>query len=267
MIYVKCNGGLGNQFFQYAFGRALSLVRNEPLTLILDFDKHTVKRTYSLDAYPINAKIQNNIPNCSQYIEKEFNFNQEPIFFEQGKDVLYNGYWNTERYFKKYGEQIRKELSLNISKLFASPSFLNNFAHVYELSKNVPVVAVMVRRTDYVNSDFYITLGMDYYEKAKEYIENQLCVKPKYVFFSDDIDWCKKNFSWGDYFVANGKDYEDLALASLCGNHIIYNGTFGWWSAWLDENPTKVVVAPKQWFGSKGWKDWKDIYCDGWKII
>lgn len=34
MIYTELSGGLGNQMFQYAFGRALSLTRGDTLTLI-----------------------------------------------------------------------------------------------------------------------------------------------------------------------------------------------------------------------------------------
>ena len=34
MIYVEFSGGLGNQMFSYAFGRALSLAHSEPLTLL-----------------------------------------------------------------------------------------------------------------------------------------------------------------------------------------------------------------------------------------
>lgn len=74
------------------------------------------------------------------------------------------------------------------------------------------------------------------------------------IIFSDNIEWCRANLSMEDALYVdwnNGVDsWQDMYLMSLCKHNIIANSSFSWWGAWLNENPNKIVIAPKQWMKS-----------------
>jgi hypothetical protein len=92
----------------------------------------------------------------------------------------------------------------------------------------------------------------------------------KYVIFSDDIEWCKSVFVSDNndvVFIENQQNYEDMFLMSFCKHHVIANSSFSWWGSWLNKNPDKQTVMPKNWFGSAVSHDWKDIYPSGRVII
>ena len=44
-------------------------------------------------------------------------------------------------------------------------------------------------------------------------------------------------------------DVEELQLMRLCAHQIISNSSYSWWAAWLNSNPSKVVVCPAKWKG------------------
>jgi len=91
----------------------------------------------------------------------------------------------------------------------------------------------------------------------------------KLVFFSDDSEWTKEQFrdlSYSKIFVDHNKNensWKDMLLMSSCQHNIIANSSFSWWAAWLNQNPNKVIIAPKQWFATSD-TDTKDLIPPEW---
>jgi len=131
-------------------------------------------------------------------------------------------------------------------------------------------VSLHIRRGDYLTMQKAIdTIGvcpLDYYDKAIREITRKI-KNPTFFIFSDDINWVKENLKTNSptIFVSGGKlkDYEELILMSKCKHNIIANSSFSWWGAWLNNNPNKIVIAPKKWFKDTS-KNTRDLIPESW---
>jgi len=256
-ITIKLLGGLGNNLFQIACAYSYSLKNNKELVLVNEKFGTTHN---SLDSYKNNFLrnvdfVSNlNISGFNSYNEPEFKYNEIP---DIENNVLIQGYYQSEKYFKEYSNEVRK--------LFLCPQeYIDEIKNKYKnlLLKNI--CSIHVRRGDYLNSpDHHPQQDMNYYMKAIKKMPKDSV----FLIFSDDINWCKNNFPdlpEKFIFIQGDSDYEDLLLMSLCKNNIICNSTFSWWGAWLNENSEKIIIAPEKWFGNAYNVDMSDIYCENW---
>ena len=92
-------------------------------------------------------------------------------------------------------------------------------------------------------------MSLDYYHRAIDKINAQV-KNPTYFIFSDDLEWVFENFSFleNKTLVETDSVVNDFNLIRLCRHNIIANSTFGWWGAFLNSNPGKIVIAPKIYF-------------------
>lgn len=169
-------------------------------------------------------------PNLPQAVIREYQHQyQELPFNESWRDVniVLSGYWQTEKYFKNYRQQI-----------------LDAFNYEWNLNKGL--VSVHVRRGDYITfSEKHPAVPVEWYEEAMSMFPDK-----KFVFFSDDIEWCKENFKHrNDCSFSEGRSIEeDLIEISQCEHHINSSSTYSWWGAWLNRNEDKKIYTPKLWF-------------------
>ena len=243
MKIINLKGGLGNQMFQYAYGRALELSGKKILFNTSFFNGTKAKidtaRDYKLNNFNIETKT-----NFSDESHPIFSFIDKVLSKLHLKKY---DYWQNERFFKTIESNIRSEFKLK-------KPLDNKFDNIVKQIENTPSVALHVRRGDYVNDKktqiIHDVCGLEYYSKSIDIMRGQIN-NPVFFVFSDDIDWVSKNLEvpYPSFWVSNleGKDYEELILMSKCKHNIIANSSFSWWGAWLNSNPDKIVVAPKQW--------------------
>ena len=247
-------GGLGNYMFQIAAAYSLAL------DLGVDFgvNRSLIYRVHGpFDGYGSNifSKVPITTEDPTQTIAEQ-KFSYSPLANGIDRSVKLYGYFQTEKYFKHHEREIRELFSMDEKikeKLLAKYPGIND--------NNT--VSIHVRRGDYLKlPTLHPVQSMDYFKSAFSVFGGD---KTYYV-FSDDLEWCKKNFNFfgSAVFCEGNKDHEDLYLMSMCKDNIIANSSFSWWGAWLNENPYKMVVAPSIWFGPGKNEDMSDIIPENW---
>jgi hypothetical protein len=114
-------------------------------------------------------------------------------------------------------------------------------------------VGVLVRRDDFISSNLDQTVDLNYFKRAFNEIKSKLSNPFFFVFTIGDTDWSKNLLKFDDNIEIVENDtvemqgFDKMRLMSLCKHNIIANSSFGWWSAWLNENPNKIVIYPEKW--------------------
>ena len=290
MITIKLAGGLGNQMFQYAFGRSLALRKDTSLqldTTSLQQGEGTTPRAYALDTFQIGVPLvaassaqkslvskisgrleQRLLPYHQRSVVIQQNHRFDPRLLSCGRSAVLEGYWQSEKYFKDHTDEIRQDFTFK-----TAPTGQN--AKYAALMQRTTAVSVHVRRGDYVShplaSAVYVALDAHYYNRAIAQLATLTNEVLTYYVFSDDPAWVEQHLSLPTphHLVDhNGPDQaaEDLRLMSLCTHHIVANSSFSWWGAWLNAHPNKIVVAPQHWFKTEQGSS-EDIVPEKWILV
>ena len=197
MIYIQLNGGLGNQMFQYAFARKLSikykteLFFDEKLLKNKKIDSRHTVRSFELNIFNINklkSEISyfknfvfifyriinilsirfglNSLQTPRYFIEQNFSYNKSVIKIKG--DCFLSGYWQSPLYFQSIESVIRKDFK------FPKLEHSNNIAFAEKIKKTNSV-AIHFRRGDFLNSKAHGIHGicsLNYYQSAISYVSN-----------------------------------------------------------------------------------------------
>ncbi len=284
-VFVRLVGGLGNQLFQYATARAVALRNGVPLILDARAYKPDSAFGYELGHFaieacvgsaeelppgrkqPLHYALWRKFGSSPKFVrERGLGFNRNVTALPAG--VYLHGYFQTEKYFAEHSDAIRSEL-----RIVEPPSEENR--RWLAMIADVPSVSLHLRRGDYVSSakgsQVHGGCTPVYYANAVEHVAAKLGCAPVLHVFSDDPAWARNNltFPFETHYCAHNdgsRNYEDLRLMGACKHHIIANSTFSWWGAWLNPDPDKIVVAPRQWFADPRMHN-PDIVPEGWVRI
>lgn len=287
MIYLMIQGGCGNQFFQYAFARALQEQTGQKLVIDWRYVKNSdylwnngenvLQFFNTQDFEDGNAsdiwqfKLLESIWKFMfkfhfEYFKKRtyrfyqicsilfnnwglylWDANYKQFKIAKTKNIVIQGYFESAKYFEKLDDKIREELTVKDKYPTLHPKML-------EIIKSTNSVCVTIKRMDVDNNktkNIY-DYNIDYFFNAIYYIKSK---QKDVVFFifSDDIAWCKEHLKELEnkykiyYECGTDPIYEKIRLMSSCKHFIIHNSTFSWWAQHLSSNKEKMVIAPAKW--------------------
>jgi Glycosyl transferase family 11 len=250
MVIVRLVAGLGNQMFQYALGRHLSILRRQDLLLDTSvLARPNSNRTYQLDCFNIHGQATNDLSYLRQLEalwmvrELRFGFNAD-VLNCQVPNIQLQGLWQTDKYFREISELIRRDFTFK-------DVLAHEHLYLHEQAAALNSVCLHVRRKDYLNpGNNMVALDPDFYRRACDYIATRVN-EPHFFIFSDDLDWCHKtlNIPYSHSFSSpDPGGVNHLRLMSHCKHFIIANSTYSWWAAWLGSWAEKLVIAPSSWF-------------------
>lgn len=289
MVIVKLLGGLGNQMFQYATGRAVAHRLRVELLLDVSGFAHYDLRRYELDEWAIQARVASSEELASAGVAahpptllsrmgqalgfgrplnsfKEASFAYDPGVLQVAAPAYLDGYWQSDRYFSEVADLLRRDFVLK-----HQPDINNQRMTVRIHEASTQAVSLHIRRGDYVSNpqtaQYHGVCSLDYYRTAANYISERVS-NPHFFVFSDDLAWVSENIKLNHAMTlvnVNGADRGawDMTLMMACRHHVIANSSFSWWGAWLNPHADKIVVAPKRWFSGAS-HDTSDLIPASW---
>ena len=204
---------------------------------------------YQSDFNIPSSHISSSISPTLSYQEPHFQYVDIPYRDTRGHMLDLKGFWQSWRYWEHCKDIIIGCLS-------------PKNAHPIRWE----TTSIHIRRGDYIGQyrNAFAHLGMDYYGRAMDMI-----CSPKYLIVSDDIGWCRANFRGSQFEFSDGSSViEDLKMMVSAEHCIIANSSLSWWGAYLNKNPSKIVISPQSWFGQElAHHNTQDLIPAGWHRI
>lgn len=265
MVTVYIGGGLANKMFQYAF--SLGIAKHG---YNVAYDTHSFQTEFKHDQVRLDGIFPNAVlPESEEHyiaagktgklwriykrispkyvMEHAYQYNADA--FKQIRGNCYvESSWQDERYFIDAEKEVRHAFEF-------TPFQDERNQKVADEMRNSNSVAIHIRKGDgYGTWDIFSnTCERDYYDRAINLIRSRVD-NPRFYVFTDKPEIAEKYLCIKDYTLINWNpttgagNYLDMQLMSCAHHNIIANSTYSWWGAWLNSNPTKIVIGPKYWF-------------------
>lgn len=243
MIAPNLQGLMGNHMFQYTIARLVALKNNYEFFIPNDFIPKQIFKNLDLGC--------GNFIQHRSYSEDNVQTYDPNVFNIQDNTLIY-GYFQSEKYFEGYENEIKKWFSIDDAYI----DDIDNTCYIHFRGRG--------------NIGSWITIPKSYYDRAKERMlqENS---NMKFKIITDDVE-CAKQYFENDEIISDPNAIVDDTIVSKqtendfkllkTAKYVVINiSTYSWWAAWLNNNK-KLIIAPDKWynFAIKG-DDWfpKDI--------
>lgn len=268
-------GRLGNQLFQFAALKSLSLEKGFEITLPILKNKEWHGQKCLLNELSIDEKQSNKKGENSFYEKDGYSF--DPEFFTLNDNTNIQGFFQHKSYYEKNLDLLRKKF-----KLRNNEPVKEKFKGFDGNRENSTIVSLHVRLGDilenntYINSPFlseqfkFLANSIDYFggncdflifvggsrnssgysDNDKELVKNLLQSKKNNLIFSEGND-----------------TLTDFELMKLCDHHILSPlSTFSLWVGYLADEDKTVVVNQDFFLKTKN-SDSDSLYLENWKKI
>jgi hypothetical protein len=273
-ITIRPVGGLGNQLFIYAAGRAAAtrlccpllvdpttyafpMPGETPRRLELDWlitPEQLLEATRPRRTERISRGLQRRFPALApDDVLQEAGFAYDPRIEQVGPGVTLRGYFQSWRYFTAIESALRTEL------LAKAPTSQWSEGEQEILGGLGRWIGVHVRRGDYLqpfNARHHGVLGPSYYRSAIERLIGHTDMP--LVVFSDDPEAARMLIQplhpIAHTVIAPKQAHpmETIRLMAGADGLAIANSSFSWWGAWLAGPSSTRTVAPIPWFVRSG---------------
>jgi hypothetical protein len=279
MITCYLRGGLGNQLFQIFATISYAIKSRNKFKFLnvytLGSGLATIRHTYWESFFNrLHHFLIDNIPQPIHIIrEKDFTFNELPVYEMLDRDCLIYGYFQSHKYFHEHYQIICRIIGLEkikeniIQKLNLNDEYLDS------------CVSIHFRIGDYKKiQQHYPLTTFEYYRNSLNFIKNKSTKSYNILYFCEDIDIDDVMLTinileneFPDYTFIRGdntlEDWEQMLLMSCCHHNIIANSSFSWWGAYFNSWPDKIICYPSVWFGELLTHDTKDLCPPEWNKI
>jgi len=241
---VRINGGLGNQLFQYCFGKKLEKELNTSIYFdITELNKLNGRRKLELKYFNFFEEDKHKFV-CQKSSKYPLNlcyklYSKTGLFYKDSittnKPGFYRGYYQNLKFLSYFEEN--------------ESSFLINPDYIYktDIDYGENSLALHIRGTDYIKASIYPCLDTSYYEKAINYFHKHYDITSIYILTDDPVyasSIIPKKYS--PQIISSGSSIGDFSILNSFKNIIIANSTFSLWAAYIGK-ANKNIVGPLTW--------------------
>ncbi len=181
-------------------------------------------------------------------IEKIINVDSDRI-----SDNLYiQGNFENSIYFSNFKSELSKILTPKKKLIDIDNPLINKIKNSNSISlhirKNRFSDQIDLKSSKNIHkSNFFTENIINYTNKSIDYINSKVS-NPEYFIWSNDhnnINDYLSKIKIKNYTLVNNNVINDFNLFSYCKHFIVGPSSFHWWGAWLNPNPNKICIRPK----------------------